>query len=84
MRCIRTKDLSFSYGYRMKNGITGELYDLNNDPRQQYNLYDEKSHLKVRNEYLQKLLDFQLEHGYMLNRDRPYLGPKRPISRGVY
>ena len=70
-RCIRTKDFSYSYGYPVNNGLTGELYDLKKDPQQRYNVYDDPDYKQVGDDMMRQLLEFELSHSYLISQDKP-------------
>jgi len=84
VRYIRTKQYSCSYGYKTENGLTGELYDILNDPEQRYNLFNDPNFIQIRNEFIEKILEIDIEHSYQLHTDRPELAWQHPLSSHIY
>lgn len=80
LRCLRTKRHRLSFGYPTPEGLTGELYDMENDPRQRTNLYDAPDHRDVRDMMMQRMLEREIQIGYHLHHDRPELRWRYPES----
>jgi arylsulfatase A-like enzyme len=83
-RCVRTRRYCYSYGYITDDGVTGEMYDLEKDPEQRYNVYDEPDYRTVRDELMRKLLEFEIGQSYQLHVDRPELAWRYPPSQHLY
>ena len=81
---VRMGQYCFSYGYATENGLTGELYDMQKDPDQRYNLYDDPNYRQVRNDMIEKTLEFAGSNSYQLHTDQPELSWKHPLSQHMY
>lgn len=84
VRCIRTLEYCYSYGYTTNSGITGELYDLKKDPFQRYNIYDNPEYQQVRQNLMKKLLEHEIEYSYSLHSEKKELAWNKPPSQHLY
>ena len=81
VRYVRTNKYCCSYGYKAEEGLTGELYDMQNDPDQRFNLYNDHNYKQIRDELIEKMLEMEIEHSYQLHLDKPELAWKQHASQ---
>ncbi len=84
LRCVRTHRYCYSYGYITSGRVTGEMYDLEKDPQQRYNVYNEPDYRTARDDLMRKLLEFEISQSYQLHIDRPELAWRYPASQHLY
>ena len=89
MRCVRTREHRYSYGYPTDEGLTGELYDLRTDPDQRYNVYNDPASRDVRETLMRTMLECELDHSHRLHSqsgraDRPDLKWRFPESHHLH